>query len=264
SGVGTVSPFDIKPPRDLSAMHQSRWAKLKDINVINAPHILRPNVVTNLRATKLGLPITPTVYTEAGWGKMSDLPDHDPSYYPTMDAYYPPSDGARSLDGGLSYRHLYQKAYPQWSLEQALVEQLAWLDGILPPNVEGILIYGYGTGDDGQDYGGNRELHRLMVQKFKAGTYNPPKPPVTPPARENWALCMASPVLPGNVNFRPQIGTDNIPLRTIGFNTPCLVWFEGIVKDKDGYRWLPMQIAVKGVTMRGYARRDLLRVWYVK
>ncbi|HRF97197.1 MAG TPA: hypothetical protein PLZ51_18440, partial [Aggregatilineales bacterium] len=141
-----------------------------------------------------------------------------------------------------------------------LVEQLAWLDGIFPPNVEGILIYGYGTGDDGQDYGGNRELHRLMVQKFKAGTYNPPKPPVTPPARENWALCMASPnLIAGWANLRQGSGTDTPILAREVFNPPCLVWFEGMVIGKDGYKWLPMKVGEK----RGFVRRNLVRVWYV-
>jgi len=250
SGTGHVSPLDIKPPRDLSAMHQNRWAKANQINPRTAPHILRTSIITNLRSRKIGLGDTPTVLTEIGWGKMSDLLDHDPALYQTMDAHYPPSDGARSLDGGMSLRNLYQKAYPHWSLEESLVEQLAWMDTIYPENVVGMLIYAYGTGDDGQNYAGARTLHDLMVKRFGAG--------------ENWALCMASPRLSAWVNLRAGGSKQTDELARIYPSTPCLVWFEGMVTDDKGYRWLPMQITVKGVATRGYSRRDLLRVWYVK
>jgi hypothetical protein len=176
---------------------------------------------------------------------MRDLLDHDPALYQTVDAHYPPSDGARSLDGGMSLRNLYQKAYPHWSLEEALVEQLAWMDTIYPENVEGMLIYAYGTGDDGQNYAGARTLHDLMVKRFgEVG---------------NWAMCMASPKASFYVNLRAGTSTKTDVIHVITPFTPCRVWFEGMVTDSKGYRWLPMRVGDK----QGYVRRDVVRVWYI-
>lgn len=252
-GVGFTSWVDVTP-YNVSAMHPGRWASASQINPRTTWHIFRTNWVTNLRAEQLGFKPIPTVITEFGWGKMSDIPQ---DFYRVMEAHYTATAGQNGLDGAESLKNLYRAIYPQWTHGQAMAEQIKWADNIYPPNVEGILIFAYGSfGDFGQDYAGNTEFHERLVSGFGGGTSLPP--PTKPVAPQRWQSARLSPKGTLWVNLRRTADITASIVTRVYRNTSVLIGVDGAIPDRHDKSkvWLSVRIGSRS----GYIRQDVVNV----
>jgi hypothetical protein len=218
------------------------------------------------RARKLGKRIKVGI-TEIGYSNIDD--DGTKGQVERLNRKYPkPPVNAPILNGQMTLHNYWADVYPQWSWDKVCDEQLRHYLGLVGqfyPEVIFATFYAFAYGDlHGQNIWNTPLVERIIaINGSPPLPPKPPAPPVTPPAPENWALCMASPKLSSYVHLRKGTSTSTESLYKVGFNTRCLVWFEGMITDKAGYKWLPMKITHSGVTIEGYVRRDVVRVWYI-
>jgi hypothetical protein len=277
-GAGNPTWRDVTPD-DLSALTPQRWANKSQINPLATWHIFRTNWVTNMRAEQIGLPPTPTVITEFGWGKMSDIRVGDPSFYTRMEARYPSSAGKDGLDGAESLKNLYRAAYPNWTHAQAMTEQMKWAEYHYPSNVEALLIFAYGTfADYGQDYANNKEFHARLEEAF--GKTNPPIIPPTPtPAPPpkpagvpiisatdpRWQTASAHPSsaspLVRYINIRHRPNSQSARVTTIPRKGKRVMYIKfETYADADGYLWRPVRVIAGAHWVQGWVRSDVIRI----
>jgi len=214
------------------------------------------------RARKLGKHIKVGI-TEIGYSNIDD--DKTKAHVERLNRKYPKTPvNAPILNGQMTLHNYWTDVYPHQSWDMVCDEQLRHYLRLVEQAYPEVLFatfyaFGYG-GQHGQDIWNSPLVNRIIaISKESGAVPQTPPPTAKPPIRENWALCMASPALKSYANLRAGTSTNTPELTRIYPRTPCLAWFEGIVTDKAGYRWLPMQVG----NTRGYVRRDVVRVWYV-
>ena len=99
------------------------------------------------RCEQLGIEFPRVVMTEFGWDRMEDL---EASILPQLDAWRggkPDDDDGLLSQGNPDYYKdtsqpsLFTRWWPQWTPEQAAIEQLAWCERTYSPHVVGLCLF---------------------------------------------------------------------------------------------------------------------------
>lgn len=130
---------------DLASGHplagEDQWPTFEEIwhDVGTDYHLFR-FLMLETRCKQLGIALPRMVLTECFWDRMDDLT----TVLPTLDMWRggKPFQG----DGLITQRSLFKRWWPDWSLEEAVLKQLAWCERTYPPDVLGFCFFQV-TGD---------------------------------------------------------------------------------------------------------------------
>lgn len=181
-----LDPQYVQPDTWMTLDHPDPALRLADPSkryVERYWHILR-EVLFVRRCMELGIKIR-IVETEYGWDTLFKGTIAGESVFEVAKRKYGIAEGFNHFQGPHSYKNVWASWWQEWSLAQAMVEQLKNMDKIYRPDwVEGFMLYtmseDYWAIQNAYMYWQDREWQERMVSWAQSYDVEGPEPPVDP------------------------------------------------------------------------------------
>ncbi len=164
---------------DSGQIQPDHWPHAEDITHGPNWHVLR-SLWFNDRARTIGVPVHKKLLSECFWDDMPDLRQRG-----ILDRLESQLNGGVHIRGPRTLTNLWARYFPNWSYEQALVEQLKWADRVYPDDYLGFNLFTWSFAGDWTDAGFElaslRSFHELLIQWAAEEQHPQPEEPLTRP-----------------------------------------------------------------------------------